>query len=86
VTTSPHLLLSQMSAADSTLPPISGTVIDTIFKPLALTPSRLRQDRIVDEATHTADRPLMHVFGLTATPAMRYIHAARPERRPTLPR
>ena len=87
VTTNPHLLLSQISAADNALPPISGTVMDAIFKPLALSPSQLRQDRILDEARHTADPVhLMRVFGITATPAMRYVHAAHPERRSTLPR
>ena len=86
-TTNPHLLLSQVSAADDTLPPISVTLMDAIFRPLALSPSRLRQDRILDEAKHTADPVhLMHVFGITATPAMRYIQAAHPERRSTLPR
>ena len=87
VTTNPHLLLSQMSAADSAFPPISGTVMDAIFRPLALNPSRLRQDRILNEAKHTADPVhLMRVFGITATPAMRYVQAAHPERRSTLPR
>ena len=83
----PHLLLSQMSAADNTLPPISSTVMDTIFLRLRLSPSQLRQDRILDEAKHTADPVhLMRVFGITARPAMRYVQAAHPERRSTQPR
>jgi Phage integrase, N-terminal SAM-like domain len=87
LTTNPHLLVSQVTAADATLPPIAHTVMDAIFQPLGLSPSKLRQDRILDEAKHTADPVhLMRVFGLTAKPAMYYVQAAHPERRSTLPR
>jgi hypothetical protein len=86
-TTNPHLLVSQVTAADATLPPIAPTVVDAIFRRVGLSPSRLRQDRILDEARHTADPVhLMRVFGLTAKPAMHYVQAAHPERRSTLPR
>ena len=62
-------------------PQIALTVMDAIFHKLGLSPSRLRQDRILDEAGHTADPVhLMRVFGLTAKPAMRYVQAAHPER------
>ncbi len=62
-------------------------VITLIFEPLGLGPSKLRQDRILDEARHTADPVhLMTVFGVTATTAMRYVYAAHPERRSVLPR
>lgn len=82
LTTNPHLLVSQVTAADTTLPPIAHTVMDAIFQRLGLSPSKLRQDRILDEAKHTADPVhLMRVFGLTAKPAMRYVQAAHPERR-----
>jgi hypothetical protein len=87
LTTNPHLLVSQVTAADATLPLIAPTVMDAIFQRLGLSPSRLRQDRILDEARHTADPVhLMRVFGLTAKPAMHYVQAAHPERRSTLPR
>jgi len=47
----------------------------------------VRQDRILDEARHTADPiHLMRVFGLTAKPAMKYVQAAHPERGPAMPR
>ncbi len=86
-TTNPHLLVSRVTAADATLPPIAHTVMDAIFQRLGLSPSKLRQDRILDEAKHTADPVhLMRVFGLTAKPAMNYVQAAHPERRSTLPR
>ena len=45
-------------------------------------------DRILDETIHTAAsvHHLMHVFGISAKTVMTYVQAARPERRPTLPR
>ncbi|HXA62218.1 MAG TPA: hypothetical protein VNW94_23965 [Streptosporangiaceae bacterium] len=58
-----------------------------MFRPLGIGPSALRQDRILDEAKHTADPVhLMRVFGISATTAMDYIYAAHPERRSTPPR
>lgn len=71
LTVNPHLLITGQTAADTINPPIAPTVMDAIFQKLGLTPSKLRQDRILDEAKHTADPVhLMHVFGLTAKPAM----------------
>jgi hypothetical protein len=82
LTTSTRLLVTAQTAADTTDPPIAHTVMDAIFQKLGLTPSKLRQDRILDEARHTADPVhLMRVFGLTAKPAMHYIQTAHPERR-----
>jgi hypothetical protein len=54
-TANPHLLVTAQTAADTTNPPIAPTGMDAIFNKLGLSPSRLRQDRILDEATHTAD-------------------------------
>ena len=87
LTTNPHLLVSQVTAADQTCPPVAHTVMDAISKRLGLTPGKLRRDRILDEASHTADPVhLMRVFGISVKTAMTYIQAAHPERRPTLPR
>jgi hypothetical protein len=84
-TANPYLLVSQQTAADDRLPPVSTMVINDIFRPVGLSPSKLRQDRIVDEARHTADPVhLMRVFGIAAETAMKYIYAAHPERRSTL--
>ena len=81
LTVNPHLLATAQTADDTRNPQIALTVIDAIFQKLGLSPSRLRQDRILDEAAHTADPVhLMRVFGLTAKPAMRYVQAAHPER------
>ena len=86
-TANPHLLVSQQTAAMGTLPPISSMVMTDVFRPLGLSPSKLRQDRILDEARHTADPVhLIRVFGISATTAMKYVYAAHPERRSTLPR
>jgi hypothetical protein len=83
----PHLLVTRETAASAAGPPIALTVIDAIFSGLGLTPSKVRQDRILDEARQTADPVhLMHVFGLTAHPAMKYLQAAHPERGPAMPR
>ncbi|MGW1803041.1 hypothetical protein ACWCQN_46310 [Streptomyces sp. NPDC001984] len=87
LTANPYLLVSQQTAADDRLPPVSSMVMNDIFRPLGLSPSKLRQDRILDEARHTADPVLlMRVFGIAAETAMKYIHAAHPERRSTVPR
>jgi hypothetical protein len=86
-TANPHLFVSQVTAADVMLPPVSHQVTDTVFNRLGLTPSQLRRDRILDEASHTADPVhLMHVFGISAKTAMTYVQAAHPERRSTGPR
>jgi hypothetical protein len=87
LTRNPHLLVTRHTAVDTAAPPIAHTVLDAIFGDLGLTPSLVRQDRILDEARHTADPVhLMRVFGLTAHPAMKYIQAAHPDRGPSMPR
>jgi site-specific recombinase XerD len=84
-TINPHLLVSQQTAVMDTA--VSAMVMNEIFRPLGLSPSKLRQDRILDEAKHTADPVhLMRVFGISAGTAMKYVYTAHPERRSTLPR
>ena len=80
-----HLLLSQQTAVTDA--PVSSMVMNQVFRPLGISPSKLRQDRILDEARHTADPVhLMRVFGISAATAMKYVYAAHPERRSTVPR
>ena len=87
LTANPYLLVTSQTADDTAGPPVALTGIDAIFSGLGLTPSKVRQDRILDEARHTADPVhLMRVFGLTAKPAMKYVQAAHPERGPAMPR
>jgi integrase len=81
------LLVSQQSAVDSTPSPVALPVIDRCFRPLGVSPSQLRADRILDEARHTADPVhLMRVFGLSDTTAMKYLYTAHPERQSVPPR
>jgi hypothetical protein len=81
----PHLLVSQQTAADTS--PVGYSWIRDMFVPLGVRPARLRQDRILDEARHTADPVhLVRVFGITAATAMIYVQAAHPGRRAVIPR
>lgn len=81
-TTNPYLLVSGQTADMATQPPVSSRVINAVFRPLGVGPSALRQDRILDEARHTADPVhLMRIFGISVTTAMDYVYAAHPERR-----
>ncbi|WP_333739676.1 hypothetical protein [Streptomyces sp. IBSBF 2806] len=55
--------------------------------PRGLTPSGLRIDRILNEASDNADPlRLMRLFGITEQTAMRYLTAAHPERTARLPK
>jgi hypothetical protein len=81
----PHLLVSQQTAADTS--PVGSTMIWNIFEPLGVHPARLRQDRILDEARHTADPVhLVRVFAITESTAMNYVYAAHPGRQSVIPR
>jgi integrase len=85
-TVNPHLLITASGAYATPPGPIAAATINRIFRQLGLQPSTLRQDRILDEARETADPLyLMRVFGISATTAMKYVYAAHPERRSTLP-
>jgi integrase len=82
MTTNPHLFLTDHTAYALGDPPIANTTITTVFRPLGLQPHQLRRDRILNEASVTADPiHLMRLFGISARTAMRYVHAAHPERR-----
>ncbi|MFG2497432.1 hypothetical protein ACGFSB_04335 [Streptomyces sp. NPDC048441] len=84
--TNPHLLVSQVSAVDTDHPAVSMGLLSGAL-PRGLTLSGLRQDRILDEASESADPlRLMRLFGVTEQTAMRYITAAHPERTAKLPR
>jgi hypothetical protein len=76
-TSNPYLLVSRQSAVDSTHLPVTVRVVDRCSWPLGVSPSQLRQDRILDEARHTADPVrLMRVFGICGTTAMKYPYTA----------
>jgi hypothetical protein len=81
----PYLLVSQQTAADTS--PVGSTMIAAMFEPLGVRPARLRQDRILDEARHTADPVhLVRVFGINENTAIYYVHAAHPGRQSVIPR
>jgi hypothetical protein len=67
--------------------PVGPTMIGAMFEPLGVRPDRLRQDRILDEAGHTADPVhLVRVFGINKSTAINYVHAAHPGRQSVIPR
>lgn len=79
--TNPHLFVTQMTALDSSGPPVAKYGLQPIFTDLGLQPQKLRIDRILDEAHETADPVhLMRVFGIADTTAMKYVKAAHPDR------
>jgi len=81
----PHLLVSQQTAVEAG--PVSYSWLRDIFNPLGVHSTRLRQDRILDEARHTADPVhLVRVFGSTDDTAMRYVYTAHPGRQSVIPR
>jgi site-specific recombinase XerC len=83
-TPNPHLLITQQTATD--IVPVSDTFLRHCFAAVQITATRLREDRIMDEARHTADPVhLMRLFGISDTTAMKYVYAAHPDRQTVLP-
>lgn len=77
----PHLLVSRVSATDEAGPKASTEVTKTVFERVGISAGRLRQDRIYDEARHTADPVhLLDAFGLATSTAMKYVMAAHPDK------
>ncbi|MDX3537370.1 site-specific integrase [Streptomyces sp. MB09-01] len=78
----PHFFVTRNTAVDDSGPPISAGVVQLLFQRVGLPASRLRVDRIVDEARHSADPVrLMELFGLSNLSATRYVLSAHPERK-----
>lgn len=78
-TTNPYLFVTRVSAASDRNPTISKQAFVATFRENGLQPSKLREDRILDEAKETADPVhLMRVFGLSDATAVRYVAAAHP--------
>ncbi len=74
-----------MTATDTV--PVSYQYISRCFARARITASQLREDRILDEARHTADPVrLMRLFGISDATAMKYVFTAHPERQSVLPR
>ncbi|MFJ9371405.1 hypothetical protein ACIRRA_44380 [Nocardia sp. NPDC101769] len=85
--TNPHLLINQQTAFHTQHPPIGVSMPQRVFATHGLAVGQVRQDRILDEAHHSADPlHLMRLFGISDSTAMRYVTAAHPERTSALPR
>lgn len=79
-TSNPHLLITQQSAIAPHGPAMSRTAMKRLPRPLGLSASQLRMDRILDEAAESADP-------IRPNPSMRpsdYSKAAKPTA-PSLP-
>lgn len=80
--TNPYLIVSRQTAVDDLHPPASIEVIRTPFQRAGISPDKLRQDRLFDEARETADPiRLMRVFGVCSATATRYVAAAHPDKK-----
>lgn len=78
----PHFFVTRNTAVDDSGPPISAGVVQQLFQRVGLPAGRLRVDRIVDEARHSADPVrLMQLFGLSNLSATRYVLSAHPEKK-----
>ncbi|MGW5650622.1 hypothetical protein [Streptomyces humi] len=77
--TNPYLLVTVCTAVDDTHPAVNPQAISKPLRRLGLQVGRLRMDRILDEAKHTADPVhLIRLFGLSPCTAMQYVRAAHP--------
>ncbi|WP_433662737.1 hypothetical protein ACQPW1_11660 [Nocardia sp. CA-128927] len=78
--TNPHLLVTQRTAVDPSHPPISQYTAKMMFRPFGTSPLKLRVDRILDEARHSADPVhLQRIFGLSTSTAIKYVRTAHPD-------
>ncbi|MCV2460684.1 hypothetical protein OEB94_15490 [Streptomyces sp. ICN988] len=78
----PHFFVTRNTAVDDSGPSISAGVIQHLFQRVGLPAGRLRVDRIVEEAGHSADPVrLMELFGLPNLSATRYVLSAHPDKK-----
>ncbi|MFE9112264.1 tyrosine recombinase XerC [Streptomyces collinus] len=77
----PHLLITSHSAHHPAQPPMSYCALRAAFDQTGMLPKQLWTDRVLDEARHTADPVhLVRVFGIHPHTAVRYVHAAHPDK------
>ncbi|MFG2440724.1 hypothetical protein [Streptomyces sp. NPDC048508] len=78
-----HLFVNRNTAVDDSGQPISTAAVTLLFQRIGVPAGRLRMDRIVDEARHSADPlRLMELFGLSTYSATRYVLTAHPDKKP----
>ncbi|MFI5825449.1 hypothetical protein ACIA8I_41345 [Streptomyces rishiriensis] len=81
MSSNPHLLVNRFTAMNTDAPPISRSAIKDVFTVLGLSGQKVRIDRMLHEAQLTADPlHLIRLFGISEVTAVRYVHAAHPER------
>lgn len=81
MTSNPHLIVNQITAASTDGQPISRSSMKCIFAQFGLSGQKVRIDRLFQEAQLTADPlHLMRLFGISEATAVKYVHAAHPER------
>ncbi|GAQ65333.1 hypothetical protein [Streptomyces scabiei] len=83
--TNPHLLITSQSYRHPASPQISYCAMRAAFDQIGLLPRQVRADRILDEARETTDPVhLVRLFGIHPSIAVKYVHAAHPDK--VLPR
>ncbi|WP_328765635.1 hypothetical protein [Streptomyces sp. NBC_00267] len=59
----------------------SDCALRRAFDQTMITPCQMWRDRVLDEARHTADLVhLVHLFGVHPGTAVRFVHAAHPDK------
>ncbi|MCX4920034.1 hypothetical protein [Streptomyces sp. NBC_00687] len=81
----PHLLITTHTYRHPAAPSISYCAIRAAFDQVGLLPRQVWADRILDEARHSVDPVhLVRLFGIHPASAVKYVHAAHPDK--ALPR
>jgi integrase len=83
--TNPHLIITSQSYRHPASPQLSYCALRAAFDQIGLLPRQVWADRILDEARETADPVhLVRLFGIHPGVAVKYVHAAHPDK--ALPR
>ncbi|MFF7602974.1 hypothetical protein [Streptomyces mirabilis] len=83
--TNPHLLITSQSYRHHASPQLSYCALRAAFDQIGLLPRQVWADRILDEARESADPVhLVRLFGIHPGVAVKYVHAAHPDK--ALPR
>ncbi|MFC7842995.1 hypothetical protein [Streptomyces sp. NPDC057382] len=81
MSSNPHLIVNQITEVSTDGQPNSRSSMKCIFAQLGLSGQKVRFDRLFQEAQLTADPlHLMRLFGISEATAVKYVHAAHPER------
>ena len=77
----PHLFITDQTAHHPSRPPLSYCGLRADFDQTGMLPKQLWSDRVLDEAKETADPVrLVHLFGIHPHTAVKYVHAAHPDK------